>query len=120
MNRKYKFRAWDGKKMQTDFCVYDDGEIITLEHNSYDGLMRSFKPNWILMQFTGITDKEGIEIFEGDIIEYTQHMFNTEKTRVERKEVKWNFDKWNIYETNAGESDIRVIGNIYENPELLK
>ena len=36
-----------------------------------------------------------------------------------RKIVKWKFDKWGVYETNAGESDMKVIGNIYENEETL-
>jgi hypothetical protein len=115
MNRTTKFRAWDGKKMTTDFCLESDGEIITLRDNGYDGLEAMPRSSWILMQYTGINDKEGTPVFEGDIIEYTQHMFNTENTRIERKQVKWAFDRWNIYETNAGESDIKVIGNVHQN-----
>lgn len=70
-------------------------------------------------QFTNLLDKEGNKIFEGDIIEYTQHQFNTSTVKIKRKEVKWKYDKWSIFETNAGESDIKVVGNIIDNPELV-
>ena len=53
------------------------------------------------------------------MIEYTQHHFNTELVKVKRKVVKWNYDHWNIYETAAGETDVKVLGNIYEHPQLL-
>ena len=40
--------------------------------------------------------------------------------KTKRKIVKWKYDKWGVYETNAGESDVKVIGNIFENPDLLQ
>jgi uncharacterized phage protein (TIGR01671 family) len=70
-------------------------------------------------QFTGLKDVNGIEIYEGDIVEYTQHYFNTDMLKTKRKAVEWKYDKWGVYETNAGESEMKVIGNIYETPELL-
>ena len=71
-----------------------------------------------------LLDLNIIEVFEGDILEFIQCLFNTspENYPVLRKRVKWHdlLGQWTIYESNAGELDFRVIGNIHENPELLK
>lgn len=110
MNREIKFRA------------FQDGQMLTSPISSNYGLTRFFGllyEDAPIMQFTGLKDKNGTEICEGDIIKYTQHHFNTDMTKEKVKVVKWMYDKWGIYETNAGESDIEIIGNIYENPELL-
>lgn len=69
-------------------------------------------------QFSGLIDKNKIEIFEDDIIQYTQHHFNTSMTKIKTKVVKWKYDKWSIYETTAGETNIEVIGNTIDTPEL--
>jgi len=73
-----------------------------------------------IMQFTGVLDINGNNIFEGDIIEYEQHYVNSDRYDTKRKVVSWKFDKWNIFETAGGEYDIRVIGNIFENKDLLQ
>lgn len=39
--------------------------------------------------------------------------------KVKRKIVLFKYDKWSIYETKAGETDIEIIGNIFQTPELL-
>lgn len=73
-----------------------------------------------LMQYTGLNDVTGKKIFDCDIIEYTQHHFSTDMVKTKRKIVKWKYDKWGVYETNAGESDVKIIGNIFENPDLMQ
>ena len=103
MNREIKFRAWD----KTGFhkgMVYDPKLNVVLEDNSYE-----------VMQFTGLKDKNGKEIYEGDIID-------------------WKGDKWiveysgscfvvvfgNCENTVDSVNDnCEVIGNKFENPELL-
>lgn len=77
-----------------------------------------------IMQYTGLKDKNGVEIYEGDIVEFIGH-----KNRV----IEWTPEK-NHYSGWYATGDIRplplysgqepntieVIGNIYENPELIK
>lgn len=108
MDRIIKFRFWRDNEMQMAH------RLNAYDNNNFAG------DGEILMQFTGLYDCEGKEVWEGDVIEYTQHHFNTELIKVKRKVVKWNYDRWNIHETNAGESNIKVLGNIYENENLLQ
>ena len=108
-NRKIKFQAWDRehKKM-----VY---EIPLATVNFYGSLNEFFKET-ALMQYTGLHDKNGTEIYEGDIIQIATTYNGW------RAEVKWD----NRYMTGEAElrrfdkNCIEIIGNIYENKELLK
>lgn len=78
-----------------------------------------------VMQFTGLEDKNGREIYEGDIVEHLEKMFGGDGKK-ERFEVKFIEG---AFVTNSGSLSIvtssslfmaTVIGNVYENPELLK
>lgn len=110
--RTIKFRAWD--KMTSQMIKWED----ILDHWNF----KAFKqPYHVFMQYTGLKDAYGKEIYEGDIVEHIRHGKGV---------VEWNrnnacfFVKANIeyiFDNNAGEYIHReVIGNIYENPELLK
>ena len=126
---KPKFRAWteEGKAMYYDVYPFKDGTLLL----SYDGIAFDEVPasDFILMQSTGLKDKNGKEIFEGDIVKYEAGCNTVTEEVVYDK----NFAGFGVKDADAviiftfGElaedidlSSIEVVGNIYENPELLE
>lgn len=132
MKRDIKFRAWDGEKMiyPTDEHInanwtFDRGyltcECLTCHEALFDDKYIKFYP---IMQFTGLHDALDMEIWEGDIVSYEDHEW----------EVVFWYDRWDMVnrDKSVRDDDIpddpgftkwdfcRVIGNIYENPELIE
>jgi uncharacterized phage protein (TIGR01671 family) len=79
-----------------------------------------------IMQYTGMKDKNGEEIYEGDILRgITDNEFSIEKSK--KYEVIWGVDHWHIKGTsfflqelfNYCNNNVFIIGNIYENSTLL-
>jgi len=122
MNREIKFRAWDPfhNKMITDF----DGYFLDCQNGVFTIGNIDDNNDWIdmeIMQFTGLKDKNGKEIYEGDIIK-KRGMKN--KSVIFRKGCfKLLEDTGKVEWTNNLENEtthyIEVIGNIYENKDLL-
>lgn len=131
--REIKFRAWIDKMISCDWdgkiwsykpykamkevksVHFGTGKIIISDKH---GNHSEHPSDYALMQYTGLKDKNGVEIYEGDII----HAFGAPL------EVKWIVDGWfadcektRICEAGQEWDDnCEVIGNIHENPELLK
>lgn len=104
--RKIKFRVWNGEYMISPDYITREGVAFWKE----DSIPTSSRE---IMQFTGILDKNGKEIYEGDVIKYLQFTII----------IKWIEDKakFNIFDyTGINSNNIEVIGNIYENPELVE
>ena len=124
--REIKFRAWlkeDKKMVNVETMDFTDKSMQYLEKNEIFGaylLRRMIFKDIELMQYTGIKDKNGVEIYEGDIIicKYGPEIMMEVKWVDEgfRTLGKYNGDNYVGYVKNSAE----VIGNIYENEELLK
>ena len=121
--RKIKFRAWHkekkimGEVLGIDILhkeiFFSNEDVDCYEHTDFKDIE--------LMQYTELKDEDGDEIYEGDIV--TLHnsrykvIFNSEEARFVLKDVFFEID---IPFTNNNNKRIEVIGNIYENSELLK
>ena len=105
--RELKFRAWHpiAKTMLTEGSLSFDGVMTT--HWSVDR-------DWIIEQYTGMKDKDGKEIYEGDILEYDGTI----------TPIVWVENGWWLIddgkETLPSVEWRKVVGNIHENPELLE
>lgn len=121
MSREIKFRAWDGKakKMMQPYL-----EITTNEENISQ---TTYDPDWAfwftnIMQYTGLKDKNGKEIYEGDIVKWKiSPMYG--KSKISFYNAAFRLADY-VSEDNAlneqfCKKSCEVIGNIYENPELL-
>ena len=148
--REIKFRVWSplNKKMYKLGKIEFEYGLTTLFPECWQAYTNSaLEPEAILLQYTGLTDKNGKEIYEGDIVlvrnwsrKYTcskcGHSENTDTTAI----VSWQNEyttgeyddhyhsvarfslKYNTSSEYALEDDdgLEVIGNIHENPELLE
>ena len=122
--REIKFRAWD-KTTKTMYDVRElewaGGEILT----AYIGLHTSDADNIQLMQYTGLKDKNGKEIYEGDVIRLIPEKvdvvveWDIRQVGFVMRETK-NIGRYHADLGGYTRDAFEIIGNIYENPELLK
>ena len=117
--KEIKFRVWDKYRNQLYIC--DD------IYFAQEPLNEAFKlDEFAFMQYTGLKDANGKEIYEGDIVvEAYKGEFSICLTTFEKKplksgtyEVKWKKIGFNLGSEDG--RDYEVVGNIYENPELLE
>ena len=120
--REILFRAWDGRKMRTKDLVVYEGDLYMGWRNFEDGIT-SDDP---LMQYTGLTDKNGVKIFDGDIVSAWSQGWNATGEVKHRIDGLWfmypayqHKIMWGLCPNPEGKTSVEVIGNIYENPELL-
>lgn len=122
-----KFRAWDGAKKEMfkdTFAITESGQVVVVEQESVVSPPDYvFVNHLVIMQSTGLKDKNGKEIFEGDVLfghageDFWEIVeFDIEEGRWIRKDI-WYNSKLGLSENNEF---MEIVGNIYENPELLE
>ena len=127
---KYKFRTWDKKKKKmiylspNDTILFKNGKCTVWKENQYDETEECFCcetfNNVIPMLYSGRKDKNGTLVFDDDILRKEGY----QDVRIEFENgVFWvrDADKTlNIPITDLAIEEFEVIGNVWENPELLK
>lgn len=120
--REIKFRVWDKGEMHTTFCVTSQGCI----RKHLIGLPFESLENTIIMQYTGLKDKNACvyenDIYEDDILAINQIGVGEDIVRkVYFENGGFYIDgRWSLWEVLSNNKKVKVIGNIWENPELLK
>lgn len=107
--REIKFRVWDDANKDMDYWDLQDRNYYAC----------SGEERYHIMQYIGLEDKNGEEIYEGDIL---KHEGGTLIEVVEWKEEMWTEEGFmtGFGELTFSTNQYEIIGNIYENPELIK
>lgn len=120
---RFRFRAWSISKRimrdVIDYWVHDDRICHTATRN-IDGSVDTWFENFEMMQCTGQTDEFGMFIFEGDIVcigdENTRYIIEWDNAEFICNPLKTG-EMLGLY---AWKHTFKIIGNIWENPELLE
>ena len=135
--REIKFRAWDkGRcKWLSDFRLHPSGQVMKTQAVSkskkYEYGTKSIQ-NVELCQFTGLKDRNSKEIYEGDVVITPQQKYIKQwvveydydgniilSNQINSEICLYDFEDMIVDKNNCYVKDIEIIGNIYDNPELL-
>jgi len=125
--REIKFRVWDSIKGEMhlpqnadeqDFFISCEGDIKYQYEVGVEGhTTLGYRKDWYLMQYTGLKDKNGKDIYEGDIMKtaYGNYVVEFDMGQFQYE----NFDHYGVNGESPDLEEGEIIGNIYENAGLL-
>lgn len=113
--REIKFRFWYSSESR---MIYDSSEIENIEPTGINEAIKQLQgcDNFEIMQYTGLKDTHEKEIYEGDILK--DKYSNLGEVGWHDSLGAWFWDGG--FEWGMIEGDVEIIGNIYENPNLLE
>lgn len=121
--REIKFRAWDKERLEWEYLP-ESGNIELGQTEGETFFLEFDYERFIIEQFTGLYDKNGSGIYEGDVVKY-------DAIRGKTCQITWDIElsRFIIMTkckgdyaglTTYNKSELEIIGNIHENPELLE
>jgi len=147
MNNRFKFRLWDIKRKQWTGAPWRNNKPHTcnaiisaigmdgqLHYDDYgNGMYELDNDNYIIQQFTGVLDKNNKEIYEGDIVKTTGPQLDVHAVEYTKGEITWVRESFCLCQSGIGGNEmsyyvhcdccpcgLEIIGNIFENLELLQ
>jgi uncharacterized phage protein (TIGR01671 family) len=150
MNKELKFRIWDKQyckwlENSSSLHCYSNWTICPFTGNLVDyietcndqGQFSNFsaspaadyywqgttiikEPRYIIQQYTGLQDCDGKEIYEGDIVSGSFYDEEYHHAEITKCEVRFNNGAFNIASRNWHRLTLKVVGDIFQNPKLLK
>lgn len=118
MNRELKFRAWDTTKKKMHH------EISLMFANDLNGVFEGLNEcGCIVMQYIGKKDKNGVEIYEGDIVRVINNYFRLQPDFtgvVVFRDCIFAVESEDLIGYDWISYEVEILGNIHENPELLE
>lgn len=128
-----KYRAWDSAKKEMfkdTFAITESGQVVVVEQESVASFPDYvFVEHLVIMQSTGLVDRDGKIIFEGDVVQFEDCSEASDFLYINTGIIEWcqggfhvtNRDSVLMEDLLDGEFlDVIIIGNVYENPELLE